>query len=434
MAQISVITPTNSIKWLQQAYQSLKRQTLADWEWVVVLNGKILAKNTKTECYAAVENDQRVVFFPYDGKTNDDGTINVGALKKKACLHVSTPFAVEFDHDDELAVTCLEEVLKAFTETTAVFVFSDAVRVHSNGRPEIYGSAYGWEYTDREFHGSTVEKFPVAVHPLALPQNVTRIWYAPDHVRAWRMAAYNKVGGHNENLKVCDDLELMCKLYHVSFGDFHHIEKVLYRYLIHGDNTWLKNQKLIEELTWQIHDRFIQDFALIFWKMKFGLKCLDLGGGINPPPGWTSVDVHSAEVTANLEEKWPFEDNSVGALRCQDIIEHIHPSKVVHFMNEAYRVLHHGGLMLIEVPSTDGRGAFQDPSHVSFWNSNSFWYYTRKHMRKYIEHLGANCRFQVVRLVNYFPSDFHKEHNILYTKAHLAAIKDGPRMHGVYDI
>src|SRR6185369_13207720 len=124
----------------------------------------------------------------------------------------------------------------------------------------------------------------------------------------------------------------------------------------------------------------------------------------------------------------------VGALRAQDLIEHIHPNKVVQFMNEAYRVLHHGGLFLIEVPSTDGRGAYQDPSHVSFWNSNSFWYYTKKHMQHYIKHLGSTCRFQIVHLENYFPSQFHKDHNILYTKAHLAAIKDGPRLHGLYEI
>ncbi len=32
--------------------------------------------------------------------------------------------------------------------------------------------------------------------------------------------------------------------------------------------------------------------------------------------------------------------------------------------------------MDILVPSTDGRGAFQDPTHVSFWNINSFMYYS----------------------------------------------------------
>jgi hypothetical protein len=45
-------------------------------------------------------------------------------------------------------------------------------------------------------------------------------------------------------------------------------------------------------------------------------------------------------------------------------------------MNELYRVLADHGVAEIIVPSTDGPGAFQDPTHRSFWNRNSFRYYT----------------------------------------------------------
>ena len=33
-------------------------------------------------------------------------------------------------------------------------------------------------------------------------------------------------------------------------------------------------------------------------------------------------------------------------------------------------------MLLSLTPSTDGRGAYQDPTHVAFYNENSFWYYT----------------------------------------------------------
>jgi O-antigen biosynthesis protein len=34
-----------------------------------------------------------------------------------------------------------------------------------------------------------------------------------------------------------------------------------------------------------------------------------------------------------------------------------------------------GGWLLAATPSTDVRGAFQDPTNCSFWNvPNSFWY------------------------------------------------------------
>ncbi len=102
-------------------------------------------------------------------------------------------------------------------------------------------------------------------------------------------------------------------------------------------------------------------------------------------------------------------------------------------MNEAYRVLAPGGFLFISVPSTDGRGAFQDPTHVSFWNENSFWYYTRASHSRYIPDFKG--RFQVAKLRSYFPGDyrdtegnlrgFHRENSIPYVEAHLIALKPG---------
>ena len=56
----------------------------------------------------------------------------------------------------------------------------------------------------------------------------------------------------------------------------------------------------------------------------------------------------------------------------------------IHTMQEAHRCLTPGGWFLTLPPSTDGRGAFQDPTHVSFWSSNSFWYYTRPEQARFI--------------------------------------------------
>jgi hypothetical protein len=90
-------------------------------------------------------------------------------------------------------------------------------------------------------------------------------------------------------------------------------------------------------------------------------------------------------------------------------------------MKEIYRCLAPNGWALIEVPSTDGRGAFQDPTHVTFWNSNSFWYYTKKQQAQFI---NSPVKFQLNRLVDYYPSDHHAEHKILYTKAHLLKLDE----------
>jgi SAM-dependent methyltransferase len=109
-----------------------------------------------------------------------------------------------------------------------------------------------------------------------------------------------------------------------------------------------------------------------------------------------------------------------------DFLEHV-PDKAGLF-NELYRVLAPNGLLLSLTPSTDGRGAFQDPTHVAFYNENSFWYYTNAEYAKFVPEIA--CRFQVSRLVTYFPSDWHRANNISYVSANLIAVKDGARNGG----
>ena len=70
-------------------------------------------------------------------------------------------------------------------------------------------------------------------------------------------------------------------------------------------------------------------------------------------------------------------------------------------------------------PSTDGRGAFQDPSHVAFYNENSFWYLTQAARRASIPDLRA--RLQVGYVGTLFPSDFFRKANIPFVEANLLA-------------
>ena len=107
---------------------------------------------------------------------------------------------------------------------------------------------------------------------------------------------------------------------------------------------------------------------------------IDLGCGINKPEGFVGVDVYpgsGVDIVANLSRRFPFEDNSVDEIRAHDVIEHIQDR--IHTMNEIWRVCKPGAKVDIRVPSTDGRGAFQDPTHISFWNINSFLYYCNEY-------------------------------------------------------
>ena len=67
-------------------------------------------------------------------------------------------------------------------------------------------------------------------------------------------------------------------------------------------------------------------------------------------------------------------------------------------MNETWRVLKPGGKAEIIVPTTEGPGAFQDPTHISFWNRNSFWYFESRNLyrERFADSYGIAAKFRVV--------------------------------------
>lgn len=242
-------------------------------------------------------------------------------------------------------------------------------------------------------------------------------------------------------MHVVDDYDLICRTYLAGVG-FYHIPECLYLYrlLNNGDNTYLRFNADIQKIQQETSNKYI--YQLITEDCRRNdLLMLDLGGAHNSPAGFKSVDLFDADVNCDISKGLPFPDNSVGCVRAYDFLEHIphcqnsscdHGASggslcTVGLMNEIYRVLAPGGWLLTATPSTDGRGAFQDPTHVSFWNPNSFWYYTQASQSRYLR--GVNCRFQAPRLWQSFPSDWHAQHNILYVYADLVALK-GQRQPG----
>ena len=128
--------------------------------------------------------------------------------------------------------------------------------------------------------------------------------------------------------------------------------------------------------------------------MKLNLGCCD-----SILPDYVNVDSVAAPgvEVVDLREAWPWPESSVEAIRAFDVIEHL-PDKI-HTMNELWRVLHPGGKVEIAVPTTEGPGAFQDPTHVSFWNRRSFLYYEagNPYRERFAHHYGIVARFRVVR-------------------------------------
>lgn len=124
---------------------------------------------------------------------------------------------------------------------------------------------------------------------------------------------------------------------------------------------------------------------------------LNLGCSSAHHEGYTNVDlVPPADEIVDLSLRWPWKDNSVVAILGIDIVEHL-PDKM-HTMNEMWRVLMPGAIAELEVPTTNGECAFADPTHVSFWNRRSFFYYEDGHpyRKQYANAYGIIACFKVV--------------------------------------
>ncbi len=392
--KLSIITPTHNPKFLDDLKESIIKNTYQEWEWIVLLNNGAEWRS----------GDPRIKVL-----RSSQETVSVGSLKKEACSHATGEAIVEVDHDDLITDNCLEEVAKAFEDEYVGFVYSDNAKLAEDFKP--YDPFWGWEWYGYSYKGKRL--YAMKSQPLT-PARFGFIWFAPDHVRAWRKSVYDYVGGHNPELDICDDQDLMHRLYMVT--KFKHIPKVLYIYRITGDNTWLERNKSIQSKTVEIYHENVMALAQRFSQVN-GLMNIDLCGGFNKPDGFLSIDLYDGDIIADLEKGIPLADNSCGIVRAYDALEHMKDKKLM--MEEIHRVLAPGGILLSQTPSTDGRGAWQDPTHVSFWNENSFWYWTRPEQMQYIRN---EKRFFESVLRTYFPSEWHRDHNIPYVQAFLEKI------------
>lgn len=141
--------------------------------------------------------------------------------------------------------------------------------------------------------------------------------------------------------------------------------------------------------------------------------------------GWVNVDIEKHPeyeggefLQADIAEGWRLGESSVDHIRAYDGPEHL--PDPIDFMNQAHYTLKPGGILEIWVPSTDGRGAFQDPTHKSFWNPNSFYYYMAEtRNREFYPQITAAFDFRVMQ----FESD--EAHQIKHVFALGKCVKDG---------
>lgn len=389
---LSIITPTHKPTFLQRLYESIKVQTYKDFEWVVVPN------NDADVSFLPKEDWIRIVPYLEDSKL-------IGAIKNYAFNQGLGEWLAEVDHDDEITPDCVEEILKAAKENVCDFIYSDGIDLMPGNTANVFNSNNNWAYYPYTYKGIV---YTINRTFLPTPQSVSRIWFAPNHIRVWNRDFYKRLGGHDKTLKALDDQDLMCRTY--IEGKMYKIEKVLYVYYYHATNSFASQElnKWIQEYTWVLYEKYIEQM-MRRWCKDNNLLIVDIS------KRYTRPDC----VKIDLDTIGTIKEDSVGLILADDALQLY--KDPVKSMERMWRLLAHGGMLLSSTPSTDGRGAFQDPTHASYWNANSFWYYTKKTFANFINTKG---KFQSTYVKDWCPSDYHKQNKIEYVTAHLTAIKN----------
>ena len=385
--------------YIEAAFETLLSQTYSDWEWVVLENhGGRLPDHIG-------QHPQVHVF-------EDSELEGLGALKRACCEQCQGEIIFELDHDDLLHPEALQKTFEALQH--ADVAYSDFAEFRDGDwTPDGYRADYGWRTYPVTFQGHEL----IATRaPAITAQNLRRIDFCPHHLKAWRAEAYFQVGGYDAELVYGDDQDLLKRLFLRGLS-FAHIPECLYFYRIHATQIMANAGARIDEFNWLVYEKYLlalgskfaDDAGLDKIELRQHGEAVGAYRVLGPPSG------------VDLNRPWPLSSDGTGLIVAHDVLQRL--ADPIHVMNEAYRVLAPGGFFVIRVPSSDGRGAFSNPRHVSFWNEHSFWLYTHAKFAAEIPEFAG--RFQVARLRTFFPDEFSKQHAIPYVEAHLFALKPG---------
>ena len=195
----------NSYQKFLRPYESLKLQTMKDWEWVVLDDSP---DETHFEFLRGlVGNDPRVRLYR---RASNSG--NIGNVKNEVVSMCRGTYVLELDHDDEILPDCLGDAVKAFeTDPEVGFVYMDTAHMYENKTRHSFGDHFGLGYCGyyRQKHNDVW----VNVISSANINNISmsHIVGVPNHPRIWKRSVLNDLGSYSEYLPICDDQEILMR-------------------------------------------------------------------------------------------------------------------------------------------------------------------------------------------------------------------------------
>jgi len=194
-----------SYDYIKTAYESIKNQTLIDWEWVIM-------DDTPEDSHfdflkTILSADNRVRLYNRDRNSG-----NIGNVKNEVISLCRGKYILEMDHDDKILENCLKDAYNIFqSDDTIGFVYGDTIHQYRNGNNFKYDDflckGYGSYYMEK-----MGDKW-IYVYNTPNINNITlsALVCLPNHPRIWKRSVLMECENYSEFLPICDDYEILLR-------------------------------------------------------------------------------------------------------------------------------------------------------------------------------------------------------------------------------
>jgi glycosyltransferase involved in cell wall biosynthesis len=195
----------NSYDFIKTAYNSIKSQTLIDWEWVILDD----SPEDKHFDYLKdlFHNDYKVRLYKRSGNSG-----NIGNVKNEVISLCRGKYILEMDHDDIIFDTCLQDACDIFEADDKIgFIYGDTVPMDRQFNPYTYGDFIGKGYGSDYLQYKDDKWIYVYLTPSINNITLSHLVCCPNHPRIWRRDAMYDMQNYSEYLPICDDYEIILR-------------------------------------------------------------------------------------------------------------------------------------------------------------------------------------------------------------------------------
>ena len=193
---------------LKRLYESIKKQIYKEWNWFIIDD----SPNDETIKLIESFKDPRITVIK-----NVTRHGNIGFNKHTIAMMCDGDYLVEVDHDDELTNDCLVHLNEAFEKyIDADFAYSLCIEYSVSDKskePIIYAEGWGWGEGTYKQELINNEFVYFSDSPNINPYTIRTIYCQPNHIRCWKKDFYHRIGGHNTELSVLDDMDLLIRTF-----------------------------------------------------------------------------------------------------------------------------------------------------------------------------------------------------------------------------